>query len=50
MKPVREGIQKAITCPQFPSIMAQEDSDDDDDQGTMHIGEILAKIFFDIRR
>ena len=43
MKPIREVIQKAITFPQFPSILAQEDSDDDDDQGTMHIGDIAEK-------
>ena len=43
MKPIREGIQKAITFPQFSSFMAQEDSDDDDEQGTMHIGDIAEK-------
>ena len=40
MKPIREGIKKAITFPQFTSIMAQEDSDDDDDQETMHNWDI----------
>ena len=43
MKPVREVIKKAITFPQFPSIMAQEVSDDDDHQGTMHIRDIAEK-------
>ena len=43
MKPIRKGTQKAIIFPQFPSIMAQEDSDDDDDQGTMHMGDIAEK-------
>ena len=44
MNPIREETQKDITFPQFPSIIAQEDSDDDDDdQGTMHIGYIVKK-------
>ena len=42
-KPIRKGIQKALTFPQFSSFMAQDDSDDDDDQGTMHIGDIAEK-------
>ena len=43
MKPIREGIQKARAFPQFPSIIMQEDSDDDDDQGTMYIGDVAEK-------
>ena len=43
MKPIREGIQNVITFPQFPSIMAQEDSDDDDNQGSIHMEDIAEK-------